>query len=149
MRFPTPILHLIILYGLPDFILYVFMSFLYYCYLLFYLSISVFISLIFFCIYFSELIFKKCVGLSAHCKLHRSTFQFCGILSPSGVEKHILLELWWLLLLLLDTMLDLPSKFLKRKSDQNDCIDIFKHWFASFIGNWMYGKIKRTHWNRF
>lgn len=52
--------------------------------------------------------------------------------------------------MLLDTTLDLPSKFLKRKkSYQNDCIDIFKHWFALFIGNWMYGKIKWTHWHRF
>lgn len=45
-----PLLHLIILYGLLDFNLYVFMSFLYYRYLLLYLFISVFILLIF--IYF-------------------------------------------------------------------------------------------------
>lgn len=98
-----PLLHLIILYGLLDFNLYVFMSFLYYRYLLLYLFISVFISLIF--IYFLNckcLISEKSVWLSAHCKLHRSTFQSHGILSPSSVEK--------LILLLLDHKFDLPSK---------------------------------------
>ena len=115
-----PLLHLIILYGLLDFNLYVFMSLLYYRYLLLlllYLFISVFISSIF--IYFLNckwLISEKSVLLSAHCKLHRSTFQFHGILSPSSVEKRILLLLSWLLLLLSDHKLDLPSKFKKKKT---------------------------------
>lgn len=72
-----PLLHLIILYDLLDFNLYVFMSFLYYWYLLLYLFLSVFISSDF--IYFLNckcLIFEKSVGFSALCKLDKSTFQF-------------------------------------------------------------------------
>ena len=123
VRFFTPLLHLIILYGLLDFNLYVFMSFLYYRYLLLYLFISVFISLIF--IYFLNckcLIFEKSVWLSAHCKWYRNTFQFHGILSPSSVEKPILL-----LLLLLDHKLNFPSK---QNLPKLLSINIFKHCFC-------------------
>lgn len=126
---PPLFLHLIILYGLPDFYaVCVFTSLLYYCYLfLLYLFISVFISSSF--IYFLNckcLILEKYVWLSAHCKLYRSTFQFCGILSPSTVDKPTL-------------RVEAPHKEGAKLPKRRHFLSIAS---AYFIGNWMYCKAK-------
>lgn len=72
------------------------------------LFIIIFVHLCIYFLYFYlflELIFEKYVWLTAHCKLHINTFQFHGILSPSSVEKCLIL-----IFLLLDLKFDLPSK---------------------------------------